>query len=90
MSELIDDPETVVNALIDPIFDEDHYVCCKVSSGFTGFTTAYCGKQVVCDGSDVEYADSVACEDCTKAESPSYCPLGFTCTEESGNDDNME
>lgn len=66
-------------AAIDPVFDDDHYICCRVQDGFNGVTTAFCGELVLLDGSDIGYTESVGCDACMAMDSGSYCPLNKKC-----------
>ena len=78
---VIEDPKL---GNIDSMFDEDHFVCCKVENGFAGATKAFCGATAMLDGSDQEWVDEVGCEACNKVsrEDPWYCPLGYDCENE--------
>lgn len=69
---------------IDSMFDDDHFVCCKVEDKFAGATKAFCGATTILDGSDQAWVDEVACETCNKIAQDDtwYCPLGYDCASE--------
>jgi hypothetical protein len=76
--------EDVKLSSIDSMFDDDHFVCCKVEENFAGVTKAFCGAATVLDGTDQEWVDEVGCEACNKVakEDEWYCPLGYDCENE--------
>lgn len=78
MTILEDDPKL---ASIDSMFDDDHFVCCRIQDGFTGVTTGFCGASVILDGSDQDWVDEVACQKCNDVseKDDDYCPLGYEC-----------
>lgn len=66
-------------AAIDPVFDEDHWICCSLPPGFVGITKTFCGQETM--EYDPEYWDSVSCETCTRVlvAEHDYCPINGKC-----------
>lgn len=76
---IIDEEEKLGS--IDSMFDDDHFVCCRVEDRFSGVTTGFCGASVILDGSDQEWVDEVSCKKCNDIVESNiwHCPLGYDC-----------
>ena len=77
IAELDTDEQT---AAIDPIFDEDHWICCDLPPGFVGITKTFCGQDTM--EYDPEVGTSVSCKKCTSVSLSQYdfCPVNGKCS----------
>lgn len=69
--------EETHQATIDPMFDNDHFICCETPDGFVGMTTTFCGKEIFED--NPEAVTSVGCKACMDAIAKISCPIGKPC-----------
>lgn len=77
IAELDTDEQT---AAIDPIFDEDHWICCDLPDGFVGITPTFCGQETM--EYEPEVGTSVSCKTCTSVSLAQYdfCPVNGKCS----------
>ena len=76
----IDNPQVEHQLSIDPVFDDDHWICCDLPEGFVGITYAFCGAETM--EWEPECGGAVSCVGCNaKAASDyMYCPVKGKCT----------